>query len=100
MKCISFTPADHSRHWISKYSNFQIPIPPLPIQEEIVKILDNFTELEAELEAELETRKSQYEYYRDKLLAFHEDQVERKSLGEVCNFQNGFAFKSSLFHNE
>ena len=70
MKCISFTPADHSRHWISKYSNFQIPIPPLPVQEEIVKILDKFTSLEAELEAELEARKCQYEFYRNQLLAF------------------------------
>ena len=47
-----------------------IPIPPLPIQQEIVSILDNFTKLEAELEAELEARKKQYEYYRNKLLTF------------------------------
>ena len=51
---------------------FKIPIPPLPIQKEIVKILDNFTELEAELEAELETRRQQYEYYREQLLTFKE----------------------------
>ena len=63
--------------------NFQIPIPPLPVQEEIVKILDKFTSLEAELEA----RKSQYEYYRDKLLAFNEEKVERKSLGEVVSLK-------------
>jgi len=44
----------------------KIPIPPLAIQEEIVKILNSFTELEAELEA----RKKQYEYYRGKLLTF------------------------------
>ena len=43
-----------------------IPVPPLPVQSEIVKILDNFTELTAELTA----RKKQYEYYRDKLLTF------------------------------
>ncbi len=49
---------------------FPIPIPPLPVQEEIVKILDSFTELEQELEQELELRKKQYEYYRDKLLTF------------------------------
>lgn len=48
----------------------QIPVPPLPIQQEIVKILDTFTELETELEAELEARKKQYEYYRDDLLSF------------------------------
>ena len=46
--------------------NFSIPIPPLHVQEEIVRILDKFTELEAELEA----RKQQYEYYRNSLLSF------------------------------
>jgi len=58
--------------------NFLIPLPPLPIQEEIVKILDTFTELEAELElklqAELEARRKQYEYYRNKLLTFEPKQ--------------------------
>jgi len=48
----------------------KIPLPPLPIQQEIVNILDKFTQLEAELEAELESRKKQYEYYRGKLLDF------------------------------
>lgn len=46
------------------------PIPPLPVQDEIVRILDSFTQLEAELEAELEARRKQYEYYRDSLLSF------------------------------
>ncbi len=49
---------------------FQIPVPPFPVQEEIVKILDTFTKLEAELEAELEARRKQYEYYRNTLLDF------------------------------
>ena len=48
--------------------NIQIPIPPLEVQNEIVKILDKYTELEKELEKELELRKQQYEYYRNKLL--------------------------------
>lgn len=48
---------------------FQIPVPPLPVQEEIVGVLDAFTSLEAELEA----RKRQYEYYRNKLLTFDEN---------------------------
>jgi len=61
----------------------KIPIPPLPVQEEIVKILDTFTTLEAELEAELEARKKQYEYYRDELLTFGAE-VEWKTLGEVA----------------
>ena len=61
----------------------QIPVPPLSVQQEIVRILDKFTQLEAELEAELDCRKRQYEYYRDKLLTSDENQVEWKTLGEV-----------------
>jgi type I restriction enzyme S subunit len=60
--------------------NIKIPIPPLSIQNEIVKILDKLVELEAgleaELEAELEARKKQYEYYRNKLLSFEEVSYE------------------------
>lgn len=62
-----------------------IPVPPLPVQEEIVRILDKFTALEAELEAELEARRKQYEFYRDQLLTFG-DEVEWKPLGEVCDY--------------
>lgn len=61
---------DHKRQWISNYANKRIPIPPLSIQKEIVNILDKFTTLEAELEAELICRKRQYEYYRNRLLSF------------------------------
>ena len=50
---------------------YKIPVPPLPIQREIVRILDNFMELELKLAAELTARKKQYEYYRDKLLTFN-----------------------------
>lgn len=71
MKCIKYEAVDHSRHWISKYSQFEIPIPHPDIQEEIVLILDNFTNLAAELQAELQARQEQYEYYRDKLLSFN-----------------------------
>ena len=49
----------------------QIPIPPLSVQKEIVRILDSFTELTAEPPKELELRKKQYEYYRDRLLTFN-----------------------------
>ena len=48
----------------------EIPVPPLPVQEEIVRILDAFTELQAELQAELQKRKQQYNYYLDNLLNF------------------------------
>ncbi|MDQ7022160.1 MAG: restriction endonuclease subunit S [Candidatus Gracilibacteria bacterium] len=78
MKCIGYKPQDHARHWISKYSKIKIPISPLPIQEEIVKILDNFTQLEAELEG----RKKQYEYYRDEMLSFGEE-IELGNIGKV-----------------
>lgn len=63
---------------------FQIPIPPIEIQKEIVKILDTFTLLESELESELEARKKQYEYYRDDLLSFWDNEVEWKTLDDVC----------------
>ena len=49
-----------------------IPVPPLPVQEEIVRILDTLTELQAELQAELQKRLQQYNYYRDKLLTFND----------------------------
>ncbi len=92
-----------------------IPIPPLEIQQEIVKILDAFTELNTELNTELKARKKQYEYYQNMLLDFndinsnHKDAkiktypkrlktllqtlapkgVEFRKLGEVCDFQKG-----------
>lgn len=64
----------------------EIPLPPIEVQNEIVRILDKFTELEAELEAELDCRKRQYEYYRDKLLSFENvggQNVEWKKMSEV-----------------
>ncbi len=94
-----------------------IPIPPLEVQQEIVKILDAFTELNTELNTELKARKKQYEYYQNMLLDFndinqnHKDAkmsakpypkrlktllqtlapkgVEFRKLGEVCDFQKG-----------
>ncbi len=72
--------------------NYSIPVPPMEIQEEIVRILDRWTELEAELEeeleAELEARKAQYEYYRDTLLDFDKT-IPRKSLNDICIISAG-----------
>ena len=71
--------------------NFKIPIPcpenpdrSLAIQAEIVRILDTFTALTAELTAELTDRKKQYNYYRDRLLTFEEGEVEWNPLGELA----------------
>ena len=65
-----------------------IPVPPLPVQEEIVRILDIFTELQAELQAELQKRKSQYSYYLDNLLSFNkwggQTGVRWMKMSEVC----------------
>lgn len=66
---IGYASNEHKRLWISIYSRIKIPFPPLPVQNKIVRILDNFTELTAELTA----RKKQYEYYRDELLTFGDD---------------------------
>ena len=87
MKCIKYQSLEHSRQWISKYSQIEIPLPPIEVQTEIVRILDKFTSLEAELKAELDCRKRQYEYYRDKLLSFDNEggqEVEWKKMSEVC----------------
>ncbi|EFC4217345.1 TPA: restriction endonuclease subunit S [Escherichia coli] len=80
---------------------FKVPIPSpdnpeksLAIQSEIVRILDTFTALTAELTAELNMRKKQYNYYRDQLLSFKEGEVEWKTLGEIGNFTYGYAAKA------
>ena len=95
---------DHKRQWISNFCNKRIPIPcpdnpkrSLEIQQTLVGILDKFTTLEAELEAELDCRKRQYEYYRNQLLSF--DMLKRGqklnsvlwlTLGEVFETRNGY----------
>lgn len=69
----------------SDIKKIEIPLPPLEIQNEIVRILDTFTSHTAELQAELQARKEQYEYYRNKLLTFDEndERVKWMTLGEV-----------------
>lgn len=68
-----------------KLSCIKIPIPPIRVQEEIVRILDSFTKLNEKLNEELIKRKKQYEYYRDKLLSFDKNDTNVKwmKLGEV-----------------
>ncbi len=75
---------------ISDVKGFQIPLPPLAIQSRIVEILDHFTNLTANLTAELALRRKQFEHFREKLLSL--DGVEKgemKKLGEVCKLERG-----------
>ena len=85
----------------ARFKKILIPLPPLSVQEEIVRILDKFTTLEAELEAELDCRKRQYEYYRNQLLSFdiinlNDAQVSKikvMPLGEIVTIKNGKSYK-------
>lgn len=89
---------------LSTLKEFQIPLPPIEIQKEIVKILDKFTEYVTELTAELTLRQKQYSYFRDKLLSFDDESmggannkvytVQWKTLGEVARLKNGRDWKS------
>jgi type I restriction enzyme S subunit len=91
---IAKTASGVTRFNVSKerFKKVSIPVPPLPIQEAIVKILDNFSSLTAELQAELQARKSQYEFYRNKLLAFDREDADTSSLQSdvsSSSLQNG-----------
>ena len=83
---------------ISSIENFLIPIPHPAIQEEIVKILDRFAEYAAELQAELQARQEQYEYYRNKLLSFNsinrggDASVTWMKMSEIGTFIRGKRF--------
>lgn len=88
-----------TRHYVSKvdFMKLEIPVPPLPVQEEIVRILDAFTELQAELQAELQKRKQQYNYYLDNLLNFkninrggYQAEVRWMKMSEVFEIRNGY----------
>lgn len=91
MQCIVYNSSDHARQWISKYSNIEVPVPPLEIQEAIVEILDKFTNLEAELEA----RTLQYEYYRDSL--FEALDCPRVPLGSFARLVRGSGMPKTDF---
>ena len=74
------------------WNKWKFPVPPIEVQREIVRILDNFTELTAELTAELTTeltaRKKQYDYYRNKLLSFGKE-IPTKTIGEISSYRRG-----------
>lgn len=82
MALINHVPSEHSRQWISKYSQFEISLPHIKVQEEIVEILDSFTNLIDSLNEELSLRQKQFEYYREKLLTF--DESNYVNISSIC----------------
>jgi restriction endonuclease S subunit len=92
MQCIKYETQDHARQWISNYSKFLIPLPPVEVQNAIVEILDKFTKLEAELEAELAARRAQYEYYRNSLFE-NLSGGGSEILGNLVKIKNGKSYK-------
>ena len=101
-----------TRFGLSKYqfADIEIPIPPLEIQKKIVECLDKFSAIAAELQAELQMRRKQYEYYRTHLLTPHSDcnsadntddcNWEWKTLGEVGEMIKGSGIQKSDFVEE
>ena len=95
--------------YLEQVAKIEIPVPPLEVQEEIVRILDAFTELTAELTAELRARQQQYEHYRDALLSFDDvnnklrtggvtgKAVAWKTLGEIATITRGGSLQKKDF---
>lgn len=90
MKNLDITNRGYNRHW-SVVKDMKLPVLPLEVQDEIVRILDSFTNLEANLQKELAARRTQYEYYRDLLLSLEnltsrlgEGNVRLLPLNDVC----------------
>ena len=78
----------------------RIPVPPLEVQREIVRVLDKFTQLEAELEAELEARHHQYKYYQKTLLTPADKSYHTASLGELFELRAGKFIPATLITPE
>ncbi len=93
----------YNRHW-NILKHIKIALPSYQIQTEIVRILDKFTLLKAELEAELEARTVQYEYYRDALLDFSPEasssrlHVIKQLLEEFCPDGISYYHLDQIFH--
>lgn len=100
-KDISKTAFGVTRFNINKerFFEIEIPLPPLPIQQEIVRILDSFTSLQSNLEAELIARQKQYEHYRNVLLTFdkNDKSVEWKPIGEIGKLVRGNGLQKTDF---
>ena len=88
----------------SAVEKIEIPLPPIEVQNEIVRILDKFDSLAAELQAELQARQKQYEYYRDKLLTFTKigggtQGVTWMKMSEICKLQRGKVYSKDYLRN-
>lgn len=82
-----------------RFADIEIPLPPLNIQKEIVSILDSFTSLIDKMKQEVEMRKKQMEYYREKLMAPQKN-WEIKTLGEIGTFTRGNGLQKSDFRDK
>lgn len=91
---IDYSPSEHSRQWISKYALFTIPLPPLPIQEEIVRTLDAFANLIENIDTEIKERKRQLDCA---LNALFDCNIPTKTLGEIGGFYRGNGLQKKDF---
>lgn len=97
---------DHKRQWISNFSKKLIPIPPIEIQQEIVRVLDELTTLTNQLTTELETerqnRKKQFEFFREQLFRFEGKELEWNKLGSVADVTKlaGYEFTKHIKYSD
>ena len=95
MQTIKYRPRDHARQWIGTYSAFKIPVPPIELQREIVKLLDAFAKLEMDLESTLEAetrlRQVQHSHRRDGVLGRSKPSEGDVTLSDLVEFTNGKA---------
>ena len=98
---INFVPSGHQRHWISKYSQIEIPMPSLEEQNRIVDILDTFTASIGNLKEQIAQRRKQFENYRNQLLDLEgKEGVEMKKLGEVANVLRGKRLTKNMLNDD
>ncbi len=83
----------YNRHW-TVLREMRIPLPPHPVQREIVRILDQFVDLERSLTAEWEARRTQYDHYRDSMIARVSQSAAWLPMGEAGAFFGGLVGKS------
>ena len=94
MQWLDYQPIDHARHWISTYSQFLVPYPPVEIREEIVDSLDAITGLIESLEREIEVREKLYRQKMRMIFNKVENRLDSKqtNLGDICEVRSGWNF--------